>query len=127
MPKFLPGQSGNPTGRPYGLSRRKLADAAPDIVDKLIVLAKEGDLTAAKMILDRTLPTLKAEAQRLDLGLLDGTLMQRAEAMLAAATAGDISVDVARDLISAIGMLVGIEQGTELKARLDALEFGGIA
>jgi hypothetical protein len=125
--KFPPGTSGNPAGRPYGTSRRKLSEAAPEIVDRLILLAKAGDLVAAKLILDRCLPTLKAEAARVDIGVLQGTLMQRAEALLAAATAGNISVDSAKDLIGAITLLVSIEQGTDLKARLDALEFGGMA
>jgi hypothetical protein len=32
---------------------KKLVDALPDIIDKLIALAKEGDVGAAKLLLER--------------------------------------------------------------------------
>ncbi len=66
--QFLPGKSGNPVGRPKGSKnkatiRRELAlgkadkilhKALPSVVQKLVALAQEGDTTAMKLILDRT-------------------------------------------------------------------------
>jgi len=72
---FQPGVSGNPTGRPPG-SRNKLAklarslieEDAEDIVRKLIELAKDGNLGAAKVLLDRIIPPLR-ESETISLEL----------------------------------------------------------
>lgn len=67
MAKFRPGQSGNPSGRPKGLKpsvaalRKELItdEDLRAIVDVVVEKAKEGDLIAAGMILDRRLPRLR--------------------------------------------------------------------
>jgi|TARA_R110002020_G_scaffold207645_1_gene413249 hypothetical protein len=53
----------NPKGRPKGsvgkytqLSRELMSERGPDIVNKVIELAMEGDTTCLKMCLDRILP-----------------------------------------------------------------------
>jgi hypothetical protein len=53
----------NPAGRPKGsvgkytqLSRELMSERGPDIVNKVIELAMEGDTTCLKMCLDRILP-----------------------------------------------------------------------
>ena len=53
----------NPTGRPKGsvgkytqLSRELMSQRGPEIVEKVIQLAMEGDTTCLKMCLDRILP-----------------------------------------------------------------------
>jgi len=64
--KFQPGQSGNPTGRPKG-ARHKTTLAIESLLDgeaealtrKVIEKAKEGDLAALKLCLDRLLPMRK--------------------------------------------------------------------
>ena len=67
-PNFKKGMpSLNPTGRPKGsvnkyteLSRTLLSDKGPEIVQKVIDLALEGDRHALKMCIDRIIPTTKA-------------------------------------------------------------------
>jgi len=66
-PKFKPGQSGNLKGRPKDKTlatqlRKAIVDDMPDIVSKLVELAKGGDMQAAKLLLDRVCPTLKPQA-----------------------------------------------------------------
>ncbi|KKM85518.1 hypothetical protein LCGC14_1288250 [marine sediment metagenome] len=55
---WQPGQSGNPNGRPKNsvttLLKNQDAKTTQEICDKLIELAKEGDLPAIKEYLDRT-------------------------------------------------------------------------
>ena len=57
----------NPAGRPKGavnkytaLARELMSDKSPDIVDKVISKALEGDVHCLKMCLDRILPVHKA-------------------------------------------------------------------
>jgi hypothetical protein len=57
----------NPNGRPKGsvnkytaLSRKLMSDRGPEIVQKVIDLALEGDRTCLKMCMDRILPTTKS-------------------------------------------------------------------
>ena len=64
--KFMPGQSGNPNGRPKGsrnkttLAIEKLLDGeAEEITRKAIDLAKGGDMGAIRICLDRLAPPRK--------------------------------------------------------------------
>lgn len=57
----------NPKGRPKGsvnkytaLSRELMSTKGPEIVEKVIEMALEGDRTCLKMCMDRILPTHKA-------------------------------------------------------------------
>jgi hypothetical protein len=67
-PNFRKGMSPlNPTGRPKGslnkftkLSRELMSNKGPEIVEKVIELALEGDRHCLKMCLDRIIPTTKA-------------------------------------------------------------------
>jgi hypothetical protein len=61
---WKPGQSGNPAGRRRGETargafRRQVEASIPAIVEKLVQQALEGDIAAAKLLLDRLLPPLR--------------------------------------------------------------------
>lgn len=63
---WQPGQSGNPKGRPQGsrnkatiLATAQMQDALPDIVATLLTAAANGDVSAAKVVLDKCLPSVK--------------------------------------------------------------------
>lgn len=67
MAKFKPGQTGNPNGRPRGAkttAKLLVSDFITDedvraVVNTVVAAAKDGDITAATLVLDRVLPRLK--------------------------------------------------------------------
>lgn len=127
--RFAEGVSGNPTGRPTGSGlsgqlRRAIGDEINDILLIVIEQAKAGDLTASKLLLDRVLPSLKPEAQTIQLSELSGggDLLDKAGAIIHAAGNGDIAPDVAAQLIGAVSTLGRIKEINELEQRLDLLE-----
>ncbi|MFT4046957.1 MAG: DUF5681 domain-containing protein [Solimonas sp.] len=122
------GTSGNPKGRPKGSGlsgalRAAIADRADGIVDTLVRAALAGDVQAARVLLDRVVPALKAESLPVVLpGMEAGSLASRAEKALAAAGAGEVSPDVAAALIAAVGALARVKEVDDIEARLRALE-----
>jgi len=66
------GQSGNPSGRPkkpkpkpaltLSEMRKALTHRMPELLERVMDQALDGDMTAAKLVMDKCLPTLKAVA-----------------------------------------------------------------
>ncbi|WP_143814995.1 DUF5681 domain-containing protein [Magnetofaba australis] len=87
--RFRPGNNANPAGRPKGSGfagemRRRIQDAAPGVVAALIAKAEDGDIQAARLLLERCVPSLKAESPAVSLSGFDGDLTQRGEALISA-------------------------------------------
>ena len=126
--QWQPGQTGNPKGRPPGQSeitrlRASLAGDVPDILAGLVLAAKGGDVQAARLILERILPPIKAIEQAVELQLPEGgTLTAKAFAVLSAAAAGELAPGQAAQLIAALGTLAKISEVDELAARITSLE-----
>lgn len=125
--QWQPGQTGNPKGRPPGQSeitrlRASLASDVPEILAGLVLAAKGGDVQAARLILERILPPVKAIEQPQALSLPDGTLTDQGRAVLASVAAGELAPGQGAALLGAIGTLARVTELDELTARITALE-----
>ena len=76
-PRFKPGKSGNPTGLNKLAAEYKAAleqglppEALKRVVDAIRLAAESGDMTAAKMVLDRTVGPL-ADAPKVSVNILN--------------------------------------------------------
>ena len=124
---WKPGQSGNPKGRPAGSGevaklRAAIAGNVPAILQSLTAAAMAGDVQAARLLLERTLPALKPAEQAQALHLPDGTLTDQGRAVLAAVAAGELAPGQGAALLGAIGTLARVAEIDELAARITALE-----
>ncbi|WP_054760632.1 DUF5681 domain-containing protein [Methylomonas koyamae] len=127
-PKFKPGQSGNPAGRPKDktpatLLRKAIADDMPDVVRKLVELAKEGDVQAAKVLLDRICPPLRPQA--LPVVIETGsTLPETGGNVVTATLSGNVPPDIGAMLIRALaeqGKLIELQEMADRLQRLEKL------
>jgi len=123
------GQSGNPKGRPPGVGevarlRAAIAEHVPTIITRLVERATmEGDTQAARLLLERVLPPVKAVALFEPLPVpATGSLAERAEAVLAAMTKGEASPDAAETALAGLTALARLRLVDELEARVRALE-----
>lgn len=125
--RWKPGESGNPNGKPPGSGELQKLRAAigahvPEIIQKLVTAARGGDIQAARLILERVLPPVKATEQAQPINLPDGTLTEQGRAVLAAVAAGEIAPGQGASLLGAIATLSKVTELDELAARVAALE-----
>lgn len=121
------GQSGNPKGRtpgrlPITQMRESIAQSVPDILAALKEQALAGDVGAARLLLERALPPIKATEQAVPLVLDGATLSDRGRSVLDAIAEGQIAPAQGAQLVAAIGQLARVVEIDELTARIDALE-----
>ena len=125
MSRFEKGQSGNPNGRPKSLTashlRQAIHENMPDILNKLIELAKGGDVQAIKLLLERVCPPLKAQTAPISLPVV-GTLTEQGNEIIRATMNRLISPDTGSQLITALANQAKIIEIDELTKRIEVLE-----
>jgi hypothetical protein len=88
-----------------------------------VTAAKAGDVQAARLILERVLPPVKATEQAVELQLpADGTLTSQGRAVLSAVALGQLAPGQGAQLLAAIGSLARVTEIDEFETRLTKLE-----
>lgn len=125
MAKFLPGQSGNPAGRPCRETtahklRQSITVAMPEILEVMIAQAKAGDTTAAKILIDRALPALKPQSEPVTFDIASNdTLLDIAQTLLHMASRGEIAPDALPIMFNA---LVSMDKVIDTTGRLEMIQ-----
>lgn len=126
---FPPGVSGNPAGRPRGRpdKRQRLLEALnpdlPEILASVVQKAKEGDTTAAALIMGRLFPPVRATYPLIRFAFdksapLSGQIEQVIEAM----SQGKVAVDIGEKVLTSLHTLGEARALESLEQRVSALE-----
>jgi hypothetical protein len=104
--------------------RQRLVDASPEIIDRIIASAKNGDMAACRLVLERLAPVSKASAAPVHIDGLEAseTLSEKASCILNSIARGECPADVGATLIQSIGAVAKIIEIDELDRRISALE-----
>ena len=128
---FQKGVSGNPSGKKPGtrnhasrLVETMMAGDVEEITQKVISAAKSGDLTAARIVLDRISPPRKDNPITLDLPKLE-TASDAVQAMgliMTSVAQGEISPSEAATLTDLVSSFTKTLELSEFEQRLNKLE-----
>jgi ribosomal protein L17 len=128
---FKPGKSGNPAGKPIGarnkttVAMEKLLDNdAATITSKAIELAKNGDLTALRLCLERIIPPRKDRPVNFDMPEIKAPsdALVAATAIMRAVAGGDLTPSEAAELSKIIDSFVRVAETADLADRIKRLE-----
>lgn len=125
---FKPGQSGNPEGRPKGITDRKqifnkyIKEDMPDMIAKAKELAKNGDQQMLRLFLERFLPCVpKDDLIPAGLNLVKGSLLKEAEQISDLIYNREITPIEANNLIAHIEKKAGIKYKEDLEKEVELL------
>ena len=90
----------------------------PGIVATLVANAKAGDVQAAKVLIDRLIPTLKPTADSMSLKV-SGTLTEQGAAIVAAMASGKVTPDQAKSAMDVILAQSHLIDQTEIITQLN--------
>jgi hypothetical protein len=127
---YKKGQSGNPSGRPKGIADKRLhlrsyiEANSGELIAKLVDMAKEGDMGAMRLVIDRLIPPVREN--RLDVQLPDVTCISacsEAQAkILAAVASGELFPSEGDALSGLVENRRKALETSEIVDRLTALE-----
>lgn len=122
------GESGNPGGRKPGTGqvaklRNSIATHIPEIITQMVSKAKEGDVQAARLLLERVIPPLKSiESNVLITFPENATLSEQGQTIIQSIADGTLTPGQGQALLSGLGSQARLIEITELEERITALE-----
>ena len=121
--KWKKGQSGNPGGRSGQTAkiRAALAAGADDVAAVVLEAARNGDMQAARLVLERMVPTVKPVAELAPFDLDDGDLPACARSILAAIAAGTLPPDQGKALIDSVVSMARVVEVAQLEQQVGEL------
>jgi len=128
---FKPGQSGNPAGKPKGTGNKAtlavlalMESGAKEITEAVIAQARAGDLTAARMVLDRLAPPARERPVSIDLPATDTAegISAASQAVIQAVAAGELTPGEGATLAGIVEARRRALETQELEQRIAALE-----
>jgi Family of unknown function (DUF5681) len=128
---FQPGKSGNPTGKRKGtrhrvtlLAEKLMADDTEAVVHAVVKAAKTGDMTAARLVLDRIAPARKGRPVSFPLPTIETTadVTTALSAVVASMASGALTPDEATTVASVIEVKRKAIEMQVLENRIVALE-----
>jgi hypothetical protein len=129
--RFVPGVSGNPAGKPPGararatrLAEQLMSNDAEAVVRAVIEAAKGGDMTAAKIVLDRIAPPCRGRPVRLDLPpiVCAADLVRALAAVADAMSRGVLSAEEAQAAATVLEHHRKAVETLDLERRITAIE-----
>ncbi|PSJ20490.1 hypothetical protein CVH10_17290 [Halomonas sp. ND22Bw] len=93
------------------------------IVQMLVGRALEGDVNAASIVLAKVLPSVKAQAEKVEFDFdPNAPISVQVAQVLQAVSEGKLAADVGRLICDSIARLADVRATEELAARIEALE-----
>lgn len=123
--RFAKGVSGNPNGRPAKSDelRKLLEGSADEVASKVLEAAAAGDMGAARLVLERCVPTQRPVYPAVIFDLdPDAPLADQAKQVLVAVSRGELPPDQGRALLDGIASLTRVVELDEIARRLAELE-----
>jgi hypothetical protein len=129
--RFKKGQSGNPKGKPKGTRNRTtliaqnlLEGQAEALVEKMVRLALDGDLTCLRVCIERLVPPKREELIDMDLPEIGvaADIPKIFSALTARLREGGITPTEARTLIDLVEAARRLFEAAEFEKRIGALE-----
>jgi len=129
---FKPGQSGNPNGRPKGSGDKRLhikkllEDNLESVFMSVIAQALEGDMTAAKIVLDKGYPNPRSYSENLNIDITkiasSADLEKIIEEVMLKSLRGDLPDDQGKTIASLTKTMSELHKLGELDERIKILE-----
>jgi hypothetical protein len=103
--------------------RESIATHIPEIITQMVNKAKEGDVHAARLLLERVIPPLKSTELSVSIAMPENaTLSEQGQTIIQSIADGTLTPGQGQALLSGLGSQARLIEITELEERITALE-----